>query len=89
MMTNRDLDDVSRQPFFMVNKFQLIDDPVAYSCMEDWYARRHKRENDLIKNGANTVIDMTPYCQYLHMISCGKVYQGCEKLITKLTDQVC
>ena len=82
MFTNGDLNFVTNRVEFLANKFQLIDDPVAYSCMEEWYLRRHQRENELTKNGTQLVIDMAPYCKHLHMMSSGKVYKGCETFLS-------
>ena len=78
MFSNGDLSHLSKQPDFFVNKFQLKDDPIAYACMEDWYARRLERENELTARGEKTLIDPNPYCKYLFKMSGGQVYQGCE-----------
>ena len=79
ILTNGDLNHVTNLPHFFMNKFLLNDDPVAYACVEDWYARRHMRENQLTWKGEKQVIDLTPYCQYLQRLS-GRVYHGCENL---------
>ena len=65
MFSNGDLSHLSKQPDFFVNKFQLKDDPIAYACMEDWYARRLERENELTAKGVYFLINLTPYCTYL------------------------
>ena len=88
ILSNGDLNHVTKQPYFFANKFQLIDDPVAYSCMEDWYARRHQRENHLTKAHRNLVLDMTPYCEHLYKRSCGNIYKGCENFLREQNDQI-
>ena len=82
ILTNGDLSHVTKQPDFFMNKFLLNDDPVAYACVEDWYARRHQRENELLDKSGH-LIDMTPYCKYLYKMSSGRVYQGCEAYINQ------
>ena len=84
ILTNGDLHYVTSLPYFIINKFKLIEDPVAYACMEDWYARRIAQEEEHAEqHGANHLLDLTPYCIYLHKISGGKYYEGCAEMISK------
>lgn len=77
MYSNGDLPTVSKLPYFLLNKFQLKDDPIAYSCMEDFYSRRLRRESVLMTIGETSHLDMTPYCQTLYNFKHDQVYKGC------------
>ena len=65
-----DLQDVVKQREFIVNKFMLEFDPIAYQCMEEFY-------EDRVRNQAK--IDMNFYCGFMKprssMADCNLIYQ--------------
>jgi hypothetical protein len=51
-----DLHNIILSPKFVVNKFLLSYDPIAYQCIEEWYERR-------VENRANVALDY--YCKFI------------------------
>jgi hypothetical protein len=56
-----DLPFITRKKHFIVNKFLLEYDPIAYQCMEEWFAEKKKKNSSL----GTPLIDVSFYCKFI------------------------
>ena len=64
-----DLPDVVTHSEFIVNKFLLTYDPIAYQCLEEWID---------IKASFNPTIDIVKYCR-LPFVKKYSLYKSCAR----------